>query len=412
MKTKNTTGRYFLRGVALLCALVLVLLSFSSCKARRLSPTADASRSVGQITVTLSDGNTTVYDIPYEEFYFLAKTFESSVKAEKGTAEYNEALMELISTNITANYAILALCEEMDVEYDEGELRSDVKDEVESFIDDKLGGSRKEYLLALDEIFLTDNYYRFMLGVDLLYNKLPLIYAQNQMIPTGEKEIIEFIKENFICTKHVAIINDEGDDAAKNLETAEYVRQLLTETVADTGERKWSINELIGGKPINANEDLLISYNGYYFTRGMMDEPYETAAFGLEIGEVSQVVKSRTESNMGIYTDVYYVIERMPLDDEYIDKNFNELADSISDAVIVTKLDTLRKALEFLPNEYCLSLDLSDLEPLSRGVDMTVIYALVIIAVMAIATGVFAIIFVKARNKKIEATREQRNNSK
>lgn len=412
MKTKNTTGRYFLRGVALLCALVLVLLSFSSCKARRLSPTAAASRSVGQITVTLSDGSTTVYEIPYEEFYFLAKTFETSVDAEKGSAEYNEALMEIISENITANYAILALCAEMGVAYDEGELRGDVKDEIESFIDDKFGGSRKEYLLALDEISLTDNYHRFMLGVDMLYSKLPLIYAQNQMIPTGEKEIIEFIKENFICTKHVAIIDDKGDDPAKNLATAEYVRQLLTETIEETGERKWSINELIGGKPINANEDLLISYDGYYFTKGMMDAAYEEAAFGLEIGEVSQVVKSRAESNAGIYTDVYYVIERMPLDEEYIDENFHELADSVSEAVIVTKLDALREALVFVPNEYCLSLDLSELEPISRGIDMTVVYTLVILAVMAIATGVFAIIFVKARNKKIEATREQRSSSK
>ena len=412
MKTKNTMGRYFLKSLALICALVLVLLSFSSCKARRLSPTAAASRSVGQITVTLSNGSSTVYEIPYEEFYFLAKTFESSVKAEKGTEEYNSALMELISDNITANYAILALCGEMGLEYDEGELYADVKDEIESFIDTNFDGSRKEYLLALEEIGLTDNCYRFMLGVDMLYGKLPLIYAQNQMIPTEEKEIIEFINENFICTKHVAIINDEGDDPAENLETAEYVRQLLTQVVEETGERRWSINELIGGKPINANEDLLISYNGYYFTKGMMDEAYETAAFGLEIGEVSEVVKSRAESNMGIYTDVYYVIERMPLDKKYINEHFNELADSISESIIVTKLDTLREALEFVPNEYCRSLDLSELEVVDRGIDMTVVYTLVTLAVMAIATGVFAVIFVKIRNKKIEETREQRKNSK
>ena len=72
----------------------------------------------------------------------------------------------------------------------------------------------------------------------------------------------------------------------------------------------------------------------------------------------------------------------------------------------------IREALVFVPNEYCLSLDMSNLEVVDRGIDFTVIYILVVIGILILATAVFAVIFIRIRNKKIEQTREQRKNSK
>ena len=396
-------NRNILRVTAIVCALLLSLLCFSSCKARRLSPTEEAARSVGSITVSRADGNSTVFEVPYEEFYFLAKTYEDSIDAEKGSEEYNKALFDRICENITSYYAILALCEEMGLVYDEKELRGEVTEKVEAFIDENFDGSRKEYLSALAEVSLTDHYYRFTLGVDHLYDQLPLIYSQKGLVPTYEGDIIKHIKANYICTKHIVIFNDEGDDAQENLANAERARQLLLD-----GR---SINELIGGKPINVNEDLLIPFDGYYFERGAMDKAYETAAFGLEVGGVSEVVKSRAQNNYGKYVDCYYVIQRMELDDEYIDRHFNDLADNIAGSIIAGKLDVLRDALEFVPNEYCLSLDVSALEPCDAGVDITAITVACVFGLLALITAVFVIVYVCVRNKKIaeaRALKEQR----
>ena len=397
MKNNNRFGRKFLRTTALVCALLLSLLCFSSCKARRLSPTEGASRSVGSISVLRMNGTSTVYEVPYEEFYFLAKTYEDSVDAEKGSDEYDRALMTLISDNITANYAILALCEDMGLVYDEKELRDEVSEEVEAFIDESFGGSRKEYLSALADIGLTDNCHRFMLGVDCLYNQLPLIYSQKGLVPTHEGDIIKYIKANYICTKHIVIFNDEGEDPEENLANAERARQLLLE-----GR---SINDLIGGKPINVNEDLLIPFDGYYFSKGTMDKEYENAAFGLEVGGVSEIVRSRAQNNYGKYVDCYYVIQRMELDDEYIDKHLNDLSDDIAASVIAGKLDTLRDALEFVPNEYCLSLELSALEPCDAGIDITAITVACVFGILTLITAIFVIVFVYVRNKKIAEAR-------
>ena len=193
-------------------------------------------------------------------------------------------------------------------------------------------------------------------------------------------------------------------DPKENLANAERARELLLE-----GK---SINDLIGGKPINVNEDLLIPYEGYYFSRGTMDKAYEDAAFALEVGGVSDVVKSRAQNNYGRYVDCYYVIQRMELDDEYIDEHLNGFADSIAASIIAGKLDTLKDALIFVPNEYCESLDLSALEPIGAGVDVTAITVGCVFGILVLITAILAVIFIRIRNKKIADTRALREQNK
>ena len=58
--------------------------------------------------------------------------------------------------------------------------------------------------------------------------------------------------------------------------------------------------------------------NGYYISRGSYHEAFEEAAFSLEIGEISGIVK----------TDAgFSIIKRYPKDAEFIAENFNVLAD-------------------------------------------------------------------------------------
>ena len=123
------------------------------------------------------------------------------------------------------------------------------------------------------------------------------------------------------------------------------------------------------------------------------------------IGGVSEIVRSRAQNNYGKYVDCYYVIQRMELDDEYIDKHLNDLSDDIAASIIAGKLDTLRDALEFVPNEYCLSLDLSALEPCDAGIDITAITVACVFGILTLITAIFVIVFVYVRNKKIAEAR-------
>ena len=403
--TYSLSHKKILRTVALITATLMLLVGLVSCKARRLLPSDEALASVGIITVGNPDGSKTEYTVPYEEFYFLAKSYAPSVaeRYEVGSEQYNEALMQVVSENITANYAILALCADMELFYNEEELRDAVKDEIESIIDEAFGGSRKNYLDSIKEEGMTDHYMRFVLGVDLLYSKLPMLYTQKGLVPNTESKIKEYIEENYICTKHILIFNDEYDDAEQNLANAEAVRQLLLD-----GK---SINEIIGGKHMNVNEDLLIPYDGYYFSKGTMEKEYENAAFSLDIGGVSEVVTSTAKNNSGDYVECYYVIQRMPLDAKDIDKHFADLGDSIAASIIANKLDELDGALTFVPNDYARSLDMSALSAPKAETDIGAITVAAVCGGVAIIIAAVVIILSQRHKKKLANARALKDGS-
>ena len=394
---RSLSSKHFIRIFSLVLILILPVSLLASCNARRLSPSKEALACVGTVTVKSADGAVTTFDIPYEEFYFLAKTYAPSI--ESGD---QDELMKVISENITANYAILTLCADMGLTYDEKELRPEVKTAVEKVIDESFGGSRKKYLDGLYDMGMTDHYFRFVTGVDLLYSKLPTLYLQNGLLPDSETEIRKYIdnndddpsNDNFVCTKHILIFNDANDDKAENLANAEEARKLLLD-----GK---SINDLIGGKPINVNEDLLIPFDGYYFARGSMDEKYEKAAFELEVGGVSEIIESVAQSNSGEYVDCYYIIQRMPLDDEYVDKHLVDFSDGIAASMIAERLETLKSTLSFVPNDYAKSLDLSDLQAPPSETDTTAITVISVTVLIAIAV-VVTVLLLKARHKKKHA---------
>ena len=61
--------------------------------------------------------------------------------------------------------------------------------------------------------------------------------------------------------------------------------------------------------------------NGYVFTYGEMVEEFEEAAFALEVGEISEPVKT---------SHGYHIIKKLPLDEEYfLDRRNGEYLDII-----------------------------------------------------------------------------------
>ncbi len=356
--------------------LVLIIISSMciSCKARPLTPSQMAVEAVGKVGE---------YTVPYEELYLLASTYDRDGMSE-------DELWDEIKKNITVNYAILTLCDRMGVEYDEKQLEDDIDTRVESMINTDFGGKRKNYLDAMKKSGLTDHYVRFTMRTDLLYAKLAAALAQNGEIATEEAEIIAFIKENFVRTRHFMVADNAGDDTAAN-------RQLAADALADLRDGKTNMHKLIGSA---ANEDLLIPADGYAFARGSMEKAYEDAAFALEVGEYSEVISAMGETANGEYVNCYYVIERIELDDEYIDKSYATLYESYSSSVVQSKVEQLKAELEFIPNDYALSLDIKNLEAPPAGTDVYLIITLCSCVAGAAAVAVVVIITVKHFKKK------------
>ena len=102
----------FKRYIALALALLMLSLALVSCKGRPLAHSKLAKTEVGTVGE---------YTVLYEELYFLAKNYSESFKDSYiGDDEgLDAAIWDAINENITENYAILELCREEGILYDQ-----------------------------------------------------------------------------------------------------------------------------------------------------------------------------------------------------------------------------------------------------------------------------------------------------
>ncbi len=368
---KTISAKKALRGMCAFIALIFCILSFSGCKSAKLTPSKLALTEVGKV------GEETVY---YEELYYLASAYKTEGMS-------SEQLWELINQNIITNHAIITLCRELGVEYDEKQLEDDIQAYVDNIVTTDCG-SVSAYRDALKQNFMTDHYMRFVARTDLLYEKVPEALALKGEVISDKQEFTEYVNENFIRTWHFMIANNKGDNKVKNAQDIQAAYEALT-------SGKTTIYKLTSGKydlPNGSqNEDIMMPADGYAFTRGNMDTVYESAAFSLKVDEYSNVIMTKSSLANGEYVDCYYIIQRLSLDDEYIDDNYNELYDDYISAMAVQKLDKVKESLTFELNDFAKSLDILALESVGVGTDVGAII-IICVSVLALAGVVVAIV--------------------
>lgn len=358
----------------LLCLCLIIIFSvslLSGCKSRELKPEKLANMVVGSV------GG---YDVYYDELYTLAH-----LSYEDGMTE--EQLFDAVSAKIIENYARLKLCEKYEVSYDDESLDKSVQNYVDSVIEDSFGGDRGAYLDELEDMNTTDRYSRFVARIELLYAKLPTAIAAKGDMLTEESEILSYIKDEnkFACVMHFVVTNDKGDDRAANLEKAEgYLEKLRSGEIKMSSIIKYSEDM---GNPV------------YAFGKGIMDKTYEAAAFSLKVGEYSDVVSAMGENGMGENVECFYIIERLPMTDDYINEHYDELYESYSNTVVYELFTETASSLSFSLNDFGKTLDLTDLEEISIGTDVTLIIIIsCVVAGVAIVTA--AVVFIVIRSKK------------
>ncbi len=387
-----------IRFISIVVCFITVVSLLCSCAPRPLAQSSLAGKDVGTIK-----GGSKEYTVDYEEFYILASNYYAAAKTKYGTdtEAIKKYVWDSIKENITTNYAILELCSAEGLPYDEDELQSEVNKRIESIITSSFGGDEDAYFESQISNGITDHFYRFNEGIDILYSKLATEYQKTGKVPNTDATLLDYIKKNFIHTRHITVYVDSTDNYDTEYEKAVYIKNAL-----DNG----SSMDTLFGTQYNENTTPVLydaPYEGIYFPRGVYDEVYEEAAFALQrTGDYTDIIVSQADSptvGEGI-VPCFYIIEKLPLKESEILADFNDLSDLVKDSIVSAELDSYYAKLTFEPNEYALGLDLAALEAPENGID----YQLVIGICVAVGSVILIIVAIFVF-RALRAKRFQKN---
>ncbi len=328
--------------LAVITALCMLCASLTACgKAKPIKGTQEELTPVGTVAG---------HEVLYEELRYLTLKYREAMAmtygetiwdTEAGREQYRVELEKAVYDNITSNYAVLALCDEVQIKHTEEAIEKAVQEYVQTTVDEM--GGMKAYKEQMQAEFLTDHFFRFSLAVSFCETELLYVYTDDLgLIESDESKIYDMIMGgDFVRTLHIYIENNAGEDVAEN--------RALANSILKDLENGTSFNTLIGR---HSEDFYMTTTNGYYFTRGEMIKEYEDAAFALEIDEISGVV----ETSSG-----FYIIQRLAPQTEYVMSNLSALIDQYQYAMLYNMIDAKQAELSIELNEFGKSLDLTTL---------------------------------------------------
>ena len=284
--------------LSLVLAVLFCALSFVSCNGNK--------REVMEI-----DGNS----VTYEVYRYVCVNSRRDVEAEYGTDvwesdkadEAEDVLESTVKKNLAALYTVCSLGRDYGIEWDDDSIEAAVKLARNELVDEY--ESEDEFSSALEEMAMTDGAFTFIKSNELLIDELYLKIAYSDEKNSDAEYLRElFHSDSFIRVKQILVGGENAGTDEQNLEIITSIKEKL-----DRGEDFDALCR-------EYNNDLYMFNNddGYYITRGSRDIAFEDAAFSLDVGETSGIVK--TESG-------YSIIKRYEKDESYIEENIASLTD-------------------------------------------------------------------------------------
>ena len=344
---------------AIIAATLIGLLIWQLVRVKPIKRTAAQAQVVGKV------GD---YDVYYDEFSYLVSIHKANIEYKYGTVKWDgdsdfankckEFVMQDVLEDIEKNYIVLMLCEQNGIDSDSKEIDREVNAQIKTIIKEDFGGKRAEYKKWLAENNLSDAYYRLVWKVSILEEKLlSKLIEDGDYIEYSAKNIpdfVEYAKENddFMCSTHVyypkwykdykrdengKVVSYLANVSEKTSSLAEETAKALSEIAGDS-QKYEAMNSFIGSCAYYVEDITMANTDAVYFTYGLMGEEYESAVAALGEYDTSGVVETQ---------DGYFVIMRLPKDEDYIDKNAEDLLGKYQIAKLLLLENQLAKELEF-----------------------------------------------------------------
>lgn len=250
----------------------------------------------------------------FSYYRYLMDNGDSSVWENEENATY---LTETLNNILMQKFAILALADEMGItttEEDEAELLANLQTLKDRYESEEAYLESMKASHATEDILL--DYWRTILLQDKIYNSL---YGPEGEFAEPLEDVLMRVNEEYVHVKHILIPLTEEN--AEELAQEVYQKAISGEDF-DTLREEYDAD--IMGQPAE----------GYTFTYGEMVEEFETAAFAMEEGDISEPVET---------TYGYHIILKLPIDEQYIIDNYTAFSDQNDAfyALIEEKIATL-----------------------------------------------------------------------
>lgn len=276
------------------------------------------------------DGEKVYYD--YYRYVFM----NSKRDMDGGDASYwtrhpeaEAALRESVMEVLLHYRAVQRLAEKYDVSLTKAQKQA-IKDDLAAAKAATSGGEAA-YLASLEEAYMSEYALLYIRELTELWSRLYdyVTDEMNGIIACSDEVLDADIPKNFRRIRYVYIAKD-----AEHPEATAAIAEEVSEKAADGAD----FNGLIEEYGEDPDMDRLLA-DGYYYTLGAIDEEVQKAVELLAEGEIAPVI----EVSYG-----YYVVQRLGLDDAYVNKNyesfraqycariFNEMLKAEAEAVKIT----------------------------------------------------------------------------
>ncbi len=299
----------------------------------QFEPTAEDKK----IVMTVGGEN-----VEYQEYryFFLNNKRDSFGADEQLTNEQTDELIAMTEENSRHRHALIKMADKYGAKLTAEEIK-----EADAYVDEyrkTYFGSDEEYLLALDEQYMTDYLFRELTKESTLaYSVLDKMKESGAIIRDGEEFDKVLESDEIICIKeiYVAFTTEANRDIAEK-RAEEALGKLMSGAEFEDMMREYS----------DYNEKELSPEHGYYTMKfDALDVIYDAAA-GLAEGEYSYVI----ESEYG-----FHIVKRCPKDAEYMETIREEIYENYTYAKFSEEYDSFMDTMEIVYTEYGASIDFS-----------------------------------------------------
>ncbi len=344
------------------------IVSFASCDTD-LSSTAEESR-----TVMTVDG----YDVPYEMYRYAAMMHLRDKATMILSESEDDNAKEIVSSKDTEKIINAAL--EMLGDEEKEDLRKDVADAsletvintysifkaakaegidpfgdmINDMTDMKMEEIRagyaddQEYLDTIKLFYMNHSVYSMLTRYEIVFNELYEAYVKKGLIDISDEGVIEHMMGSDAARAKQILVAFEKHSEDEAYAIAEKIKTEVDAIVSADGIADEAMFDALTDK---YGEDLYTFKNrdGYYICRGYSDKAFEEATFSLEVGHISDIV--RTSAG-------YSIILRAEIEKSYIEKNLSAMREVCVGGIYRTKLDEFSADAEVKTNDEFKKIDI------------------------------------------------------